>query len=71
MANYKLDNHMVLGMSEGDNTNSLSKSLIIGGSMVQYSRVIKMASRYKFSEEEIKAIQQARKGIRINEWKSD
>ena len=30
--------------------------------MVQYSRVIKMASRYKFSEEEIKAIQQARKG---------
>ena len=39
-------------------TNSLSKSLIIGGSMVQYSRVIKMASRYKFSEEEIKVIQQ-------------
>ena len=30
--------------------------------MVQYSRVIKMASRYKFSEEEIKAIQQARRG---------
>ena len=30
--------------------------------MVKYSRVIKMASRYKFSEEEIKAIQQARKG---------
>ena len=29
--------------------------------MVEYSRVIKMASRYKFSEEEMKAIQQARK----------
>ena len=29
--------------------------------MVQYSRVIKMASRYKFREEELKAIQQARK----------
>ena len=30
--------------------------------MVEYIRVKKMASRYKFSEEEIKAIQQARKG---------
>ena len=30
--------------------------------MVQYGRVIKMASRYKFSEEEIKEIQRARKG---------
>ena len=29
--------------------------------MVEYNRVIKMASRYKFSEEEITAIQQARK----------
>ena len=29
--------------------------------MVQYGRVIKMASRYQFSEEEIKEIQQARK----------
>ena len=29
--------------------------------MVEYSRVIKMASKYKFSEEEIRAIQQARK----------
>ena len=29
--------------------------------MVQYSRVIKMASRYQFSKEEIKAIEQARK----------
>ena len=29
--------------------------------MVEYSRVKKMASRYKYSEEEIKAIQQARK----------
>ena len=29
--------------------------------MVEYSRVVKMASRYQFSEEEIKAIQQARK----------
>ena len=29
--------------------------------MIKYTRVIKMASRYKFSEEEIKAIQQARK----------
>ena len=30
--------------------------------MVEYNRVTKMASRYQFSEEEIKAIQQARKG---------
>ena len=29
--------------------------------MVGYSRVVKMASRYQFREEEIKAIQQARK----------
>ncbi len=29
--------------------------------MVDYSRVKKMASRYQFSKEEIKAIQQARK----------